>query len=193
MLFCEVCFRTVASALSSRVHISTVARVLTGVLLVVGTLMDAKSLSEPQPWYFPRFQHPIIERWINCTWVFFRSVSRGKWLQTPRPTVQTSSCCGWCLSQELADTLLHFEPPVNVRPRTQHSLICEWTYRPGTVDMRKVPPFLPPNVRPQKIIPGRTDIQANSGWSERTSFLINSSAGGHLGNLASLLPALPDI
>ena len=29
-------------------------------------------------------------------------------------------------------------------------------------------PLLLPNVRPQKIIPGRTDIQANSGGSKRT-------------------------
>ena len=31
-----------------------------------------------------------------------------------------------------------------------------------------VPPFPPPNVRLQKIIPGRTDIQANSAGSKRT-------------------------
>ena len=33
---------------------------------------------------------------------------------------------------------------------------------------RSLPPFHPPNVRPQKIIAGRTDIQANSGGSKRT-------------------------
>ena len=47
----------------------------------------------------------------------------------------------------------------------------------------KVPPFPPPNVRPQKIIPGRTDIQANSGGVQTDTVLINSGAGGHLGHL----------
>ena len=43
-------------------------------------------------------------------------------------------------------------------------------------------PLPPPNVRPRKIIPGPTDIQANSAEVQTDIVLINSGAGGHLGH-----------